>query len=92
MNGADILARSAAVAATPVEDETFLVDAEGREIYHLDPIASGLWRALETPQSLDHLHRTFCGAFPDVGAERIRNDLEACVGQLLRLGFVVKAG
>lgn len=92
MNGTDMLARSAAVSATPVESETFLVDAAGREIYHLDAIASGLWRALETPQSLDALHGVFCDAFPDVEPARIRADLEACLADLLRLGFVVKLG
>lgn len=92
MNGADILARNAAVSATPVESETFLVDDTGREIYHLDAIASGLWRALESPQSLDGLHGVFCDAFPDVEPIRIRADLEACLGELLRLGFVIKQG
>jgi hypothetical protein len=90
VKGTDVLARVAGISATPVESETFLVDAAGREIYHLDTIASGLWRVLETPQSLDALHGVFCDAFPDVESARIRTDLEACLADLLRLGFVVK--
>lgn len=92
MKGIDVLARGTGISATPVESETFLVDATGREIYHLDAIASGLWRALETPQNLDALHGVFCDAFPDIEPARIRADLEACLADLLRLGFVVKQG
>jgi len=89
MNGSDIFALSPTVSATPVEAETFLVDAEGREIYHLDPMATALWRALGTPRSLDELHQTFSEAFPDVEPVRIRADLELCLGELVRLGFVL---
>lgn len=90
MNGSDVLTRSAAVSATAVESETFLVDADGNQIYHLDAMASAVWRLLEAPQRIDDVYETFCQAFPDVERARIRIDIESCLGELLRLGFVVR--
>ena len=39
--------RNPVVSTTAVEDDLFLVEPEGQDVYYLDAITSGIWRLLE---------------------------------------------
>lgn len=76
--------RSPAVSATEVDKEIFLIESNSDEIYHLDEIGSGVWRLLEEPCTPDELVDTFVTTFPDIPVQRIRQDLEKVVEDMLR--------
>jgi hypothetical protein len=82
--------RNAAVSETTLGEETFLVDAQGREVYYLDPVTSGLWRLLAEPQTLESCRVVFEAAFPEAPAERIAQDLARVLAELEASGLVLR--
>jgi hypothetical protein len=82
--------RNPAISETTLGAETFLVDAEGREVYYLDAVSSGLWRLLREPTTLDSCLADFSTAFPDVSADRLREDLARALAELERGGLVFR--
>ncbi len=75
------------VTETSVDDDLFLVEPEGKEIYHLDATASGLWRALAEPSSLDELTDVFNQAFTDSDPEQIERDVAQALDTFLKQGL-----
>lgn len=74
--------RNAAANATEIDEETFLIDPEGGEVFYLDAVSSALWRFLERPRRRSEIVETFAAAFPDIPAERIGNDIDRALADL----------
>jgi hypothetical protein len=82
--------RNPAISETTVEDETFLVEPESQEVFYLDRVSSGLWRALAEPQDEAGLVALFVAAFPDTPRPTIARDLAAALAEMKRRGLVVR--
>ncbi len=85
------LTRNPAVTVTELEGEFFLVEPDSGEIYYLDTIASGLWRATESGCSLEELAALMIAAFPETSAETIRADVERVVGEMVAGRLLISA-
>ena len=75
--------RSRGINETPVEDEMFLIASGSGDIYHLDPMALSIWRALDEPTGGAELSALFRTAFPDTPPATIERDLAAALETLL---------
>lgn len=78
-----ILRRNPAVSVTELEGEFFLVEPDSGEIYYLDIIASGLWRATDSGSSREELIALMIAAFPDTPGAQIRADVERVVEEMV---------
>lgn len=77
------------VTQSEVEDEIFLVTPDGQEIFHLDAMASAIWRILEQPMERAELLALFRSAFPGVEEDRLVADLDAALDHLLGGGLLL---
>jgi len=84
--------RNPAVSETTIDGETFLVDPADEEIFYLDRVTTGLWRALSRPQTKAEIAALFQAAFPDVAARKIDADLDAALADLAARGLVLAEG
>jgi hypothetical protein len=80
--------RRAGVSETAVDAELYLVAPGSDDIFHLDPIAAGIWRMLEEPANLTVLQDTLSDAFPDAVPGRIAGDVTAALATLRLQGLV----
>jgi hypothetical protein len=80
--------RSDQVAARAVGGDIFLAAPREGSIHALNPMATAVWRALETPRSFRELCALFEAAFPDQDPKQIRNDLSALLKTLEKDGLV----
>lgn len=85
------LIRNPAVTVTELEGEFFLVEPDSQEIYYLDSIASGLWRAAESGTTRAELTELMIAAFPQTPAETIRADVERVVGEMASGRLLISA-
>lgn len=58
-----------------IEAENFLSSPDGRAIYHLNPIASGIWELLAEPVTKEEIISILATAFPLVEHSVIENDV-----------------
>lgn len=82
--------RNPQVNETTLDDEIFLVDGAGRDVYYLDAVTSGLWRLLAEPRSLEFCKAAFAEAFPDENPERVARDIESALADFEARGLVLK--
>lgn len=85
------LTRNPAVTVTELEGEFFLVEPNSGEIYYLDTIASGLWRATEEGATRGELIELMAAAFPEVPPETIRADVERVIGEMIDGSLLLNA-
>ncbi len=81
--------RRSGLSQTEIDDELFLVDPTGGELFYLDRGARGLWTMLAEPRAFEAILATFCEAFPDVPATEIERDLRRTLAVLMGRGLVV---
>lgn len=77
------------VSATEVDDDIFLVEPQSEEVFHLNPLAAGIWRALVEPASREEVVALLRAAFPDADRATIARDAGAILDRLQAEGFVV---
>lgn len=87
LSDADVLARGKSIAATDLDDETVMMDLETGRYFHLDDIATAVWRLLETPCRLDALIARLLEEY-DVTEDVCRNDTIELLESLLKSGAV----
>lgn len=80
--------RSTAVEAANVDGEVFLVVPESDDVFYLDALSSGLWRALAAPHDASELATLYKIAFPDIDPDVIGGDIEAALAVLLRQALI----
>lgn len=83
-----LVERDPETTGTEIDGEVFLVKAGLEDIHHLDTIATGVWRFLETPRQVDELESVFEAAFPDIPAPTIREDLSRALDSLIEAGYL----
>ena len=83
--------RNPAVREAPVDGEVFLVVPDGEDVFYLDALSSGLWRALADPLGGAELAALYGAAFPDVDRAAIDADVAAALAVLAAKGLVGSA-
>ena len=90
MSGRITYVRDPAIAATEIDEETFLVEPADGEVFYLDEVSSALWRYLSEPRTRDDIVAVFAAAFPDIGADRIEADCGKALDDLVARGLAVR--
>ena len=67
--------RNKLVQKIRIEDEYFLVSPDGKAIYHLNQIGSGIWELLAVPIAKENIVSTLAIAFPHVESSTIEKDV-----------------
>lgn len=58
-----------------IEGESFLTSPDGKAIYHLNGIGSGIWELLTKPISKEDIISTLSAAFPQIERSTIKKDV-----------------
>ena len=72
-----------------MDGEVFLVVPDGEDVFYLDALSSGLWRALADPLGAADLAALYGAAFPDVDRAAIEADVAAALAVLVAKGLIV---
>jgi hypothetical protein len=67
--------RAPDISVFPTVDGAFLANAQGNEVFRLDPLGRGLWDLLDTALSRDEAVAIIAGAFPEVPPKQIQDDV-----------------
>ncbi len=70
-----------------VGEESVLLDLKTERYLGLDDVSSRMWQVLTNGASIDSAYQTLLAEF-DVNPERLRNDLDEFVQELLKLELV----
>ena len=84
----DALTAHVSASGRAVDRDLFLVDGSGETIYHLNPVAAGLWRLMDGSCSADDAAMLLQKAFPQVDRAAIARDVESVVADLLKRGLL----
>ena len=84
-----IYVRNPAIAATEIDEETFLVEPDDGEVFYLDEVSSALWRFLDQERGRGEILEVFKAAFPDVTDTQIDADIEAALSDMVERGLAV---
>lgn len=77
------------VSATEIDGDVFLVEPDSEEVFYLNAVAGGLWRALDEPAAIDELKALMRSAFPDRNTEELERDIAATIDELLQRRLAV---
>ena len=91
MKGRPRYVRNPEVVLTTVGGKFVLVVEADARSYSLDPIASGIWRLLETPACSAEIFEALADAFPDEPPDQIAEDSAAVLSDLMAAGLVREA-
>jgi len=89
---ATCFAQAPGVTLRAVENDVFLVKPGAAAIFHLNPIAAGLWRLLEQPTTLAAATDALRQAFPDADARKVKRDVRVLFGALQEEGLIRMTG
>jgi len=78
----DCLIQNEGVQKIRIDGESFLTSADGKAIYHLDMIGSGIWELLSEPTTKDSVISILSTAFPDTNKETIGKDTSKILSSL----------
>ncbi len=82
-------ARDQRIAWRLIENEAVLIDRGEKEVLRLNPIATGIWNAIDGQRALseviDHLHGQF-----DVDRRRLERDVLKFMKKLVRRELVIQ--
>lgn len=77
------------VSATEIDGDVFLVEPDTEEVFYLNSVAGGLWRALDEPMGLDALKALMCSAFPERAGVELEADVSATIEDLVGRRLVI---
>ena len=83
--------RVAGVSETAVDADLYLVAPGSQDIFHLDPLAAGLWRMLQVPATDAALTAVMIEAFPETDAAQIAADVARSLALLSGQGLIETA-
>ena len=78
---------SSDVMVRQIGEESVLLDLKTERYLGLDDVSSRMWQVLTSGAAIDSAYQTLLAEF-DVDPERLRNDLDDFVQELLKLGLV----
>jgi hypothetical protein len=81
-SGATLYRQRDGVFAHTVDGQSFLADADGVAIHHLNETAATIWNVLANPMSLPQVVELFQSAFPDQPADSVADDVVSLVNGL----------
>lgn len=73
--------RNLLVQKIRIEDESFLTSPDGKAIYHLNQIGSGIWELLSEPTTKELIISTLETAFPETETSTIDRDVTKILGR-----------
>ena len=68
-------------------DELMALDADGGNCFGFNPVATQVWRLLETPKSFKELKQTLLAQY-EVGSEQCGEELQVLLDDLLGKGLL----
>lgn len=77
------------VSATEIDGDVFLVEPDTEEVFYLNTVAGGLWRALAEPMERAELTSLMRSAFPGRSAAELDADVTATIEELTRRRLVI---
>ncbi len=75
------------VLVRELEGESVLLNLDSETYFGLDEVGTRMWVSLTTAPSIEAAFETLKGEY-DVAPEKLRDDLEALIGQLLEKGLL----
>jgi len=75
------------VFAQEVDGEMVLLDMESENYFGLDEVGTAIWQAMQDKETLKEVFDVLLEQY-DVGADMLKNDLSAFVGQLSESGLL----
>ena len=72
------------VSVTEIDGDVFLVEPDSEEVFYLNAVAGGVWRALREPMGLDELQSLMRSAFPEQAPVELGADVKATIDELIR--------
>ncbi len=76
--------------AREIDGDMFLVDPDGKAIYHLNGLGTGLWRLLDGSHGLDDVISVLQDAFPTADPALIESDVAQLIADLTDRGLLVE--
>lgn len=73
-----------------IDGDMFLVDPDGKAIYHLNGLGTGLWRLLDGSHGLDDVISILQNAFPTVDRTLIEGDVARLITDLTDRGLLIE--
>jgi len=89
MKNYQYVARSAAIAARALGDETMVMSATNSTLFTLDEVASVIWAAADGVTPLDEIVANKICAQYDISPEAALKDAQALVGNLAEHGILL---
>ncbi len=77
------------LAARPVGDDLLIHDPRGRRVCFLNRTARQVWEMARAGASREQIVEVVCAACSNAEEPTVRMDVEACLGELDRLGLRV---
>jgi hypothetical protein len=77
------------VSATVIDGDVFLVEPDTEEVFYLNAVAGGLWRALAEPMDLSELTALMRSAFPEHAKAELDADVAATIAEFARRRLVI---
>lgn len=77
------------VSATEIDGDVFLVEPGTEEVFYLNAVAGGLWRALAEPMDLAELTALMRSAFPERAEAELDADVAATIEEFARRRLVL---
>lgn len=79
------------LTTTEVEQELVMLDLPRGKYYGLNPVATAVWKTLDSPIDLDQICISLLTQF-DVDEASCRTEVDAFLSQLYAAGLVTKTG
>lgn len=77
------------VSVTEMDGDVFLVEPDSEEVFYLNAVAGGVWRALREPLGLNDLQSLMRAAFPEQAPAGLDTDVKATIDELIRRRLVI---
>ncbi len=87
LNLESVAVRNTAVIFTDLDDTVVMMDVDNGMYYELDPVATRIWRLLETARPVADLCDTLVQEF-EVTPDACRRDVEAFLEEAKELGII----
>lgn len=81
--------RTTKVLEADLGDELVALDVEGGACFGFNPVATNVWRLLDSPKSFDELRATLLSQY-EVSSEQCSEELNDLLGSLIDHGLIEK--
>ena len=85
-----VFTKNSDVVAYSVGDQQFLATPNGKSIFQLDGISTGVWNALDDPTTPEDIIDLFCYAFPDQTKSTIEGDIVELLMKFEKNGMIMR--